>query len=705
MPPLKERLRIIDDDYLAGISNRGIVNRARKDLAGSGINVGLSDAGLEAAFADGAIVKIIDGPGNFQCSCPSRAICKHVIMALIQASMEVSESSGANEEPPAVSGGFDYLLAYNKDSLVKEFGKTSYNDVLFKLMSGGSCEIEEASILGIKIMEASSENPGLCVTRPIQNAHLPHVNSAFVSVRFLPNASTAESICTCKVKNCRHRLEAIMHYIRHKTGKLDFEPFKAGGDASIEIIAPVALFIEDIFSTGLVRLPSEYAEKCAQFAVLCHGAGFAVFERLFEACAREVELHEQKSVRFNKNALARNLTRIYQMCREIQNGGNEKAAALAGKFKRRYMELPKLRILGLGAYPWYAKSGFCGVTAVFYAPELRQCLTFTSSRPVSSEKEALANIERIWRSKSAWNLPLGFGAIAKGELSLTGAKISEDGRLSSSESTVASLVKPRTAIGSDETGAMNDTFIEGIFIDDFTAIKNLFSSDQDGPRMVYGVLKISGIGEGSFNRISQTYAIHLIDKFENRLALTVRFSKINETAILNLEHMARNGMVPEVLTVGISIPDEGFETRVFPIALWMNGEIKNIDEEKLFPDEDEDKTSYGNLRKPRNQGLTRVFAPVFDHIEQTRHLLFRIFESGLASARKVSDDLDGCGKMAEEMGMPGGAKLLGELDAALRALAAGQEGIGGAVLAYCNALSYYNIAVDMLALETMAAKQ
>ncbi|MCL1993738.1 MAG: SWIM zinc finger family protein [Spirochaetes bacterium] len=569
MQSLKEQISIIDEDYLAGISNRGILKRAQKDLAESRISVSLSDNALEANFADGTVTKINDALGNFQCTCPSRTICKHVIMALIQASRDSpAESPGepSSENPPeapAEASTFDYLLAYNQESLVKDFGKTSYNDVLFKLMAGATCEIEETSILGIKVMEGA------------------------FTVRFLPNTSIAESICSCKTKNCRHRLEAIMHYIKYKTGKLDMELVKADSDVSIDVIVPVINFIEDIFRTGLVRLPAEYSEKCAQFAVLCHGAGFALFERLFETCGKELALYEQKSALFNRNALVRNLSRIYQMCREIQQGGNEKAAALAGKFRRQYMELPTLRILGMGAYPWYAKSGFCGVTAVFHAPELGQNFTFTFTRPVTSEAEAVAGIKQIWQSQSAWKLPLGLGLAAKGELSLTGAKISEDGRLSSSEGTSAFLVKPQTAIELGE--------IDTVVFDDFTAVKNLFLSKDlhDGARtrqaglarQAYAVLKIAGLADDDFNRVTQTYTINLIDKFENRMALSVKYSKINETAILNLEHLAASGITPNAITVSIAIPDEGFLARVFPIALWLDGKLKNIDEEKLFPDE------------------------------------------------------------------------------------------------------------------------
>ena len=574
MPTLKEQIGIIDEEYLAGISNRGIVNRSQKDLAGSGININLDENTLEAAFADGTIVKITESLTNYKCSCPSRSICKHAIMALLKASGsmaadkedKVSEESASEEskespeestessEGPAESGGFDYLLSYTRESFVKEYGKSAYNDILFKIISGEPCEIEEGAILVIKIMKV-------------------------YTIRFLPGASVAESVCSCKNKSCRHRLEAILHYIKHITGKLDLELVQEESNVDIDIIPKVSGFIEEIFRIGLMRLPADFSEKCSRFAVLCHGAGFAVFERLFETCARELALYEQKNAGFNKNRLLRNLTRVYQICNEIRNKGNEKS--LAGTFRRQYMELPELNILGLGAYPWYAKSGFCGVTAVFYAPRFKQVLNFSSSRPVESEKEAVERIEQTWHSKSAWNLAISFSAVSRAEISLLSAKMSHDGRLSSSEQTVAVLGNAQAHIKSSET--------ESLVFDDFSKIKNLFSPDPDGFRTIYAVLKIAKLGEGDFCRVTQTYSSQLIDKFDNCLPLTIRYSKINETAIMNFEYMEQNAVIPDAVTVSIGISDEDLRVTLFPIAVWLNAAsasvapgVRNIGEKKMF---------------------------------------------------------------------------------------------------------------------------
>jgi len=553
---LREQLKVIDDAYLIGIANKGLVNRAHKEVTNGEITVTVTDSLLEAAFSDGTAVKVQETLTKFECSCPSRTICKHVLMAFIKAAQtsDTAESTteasiGAEIETGDEAGSdtnFDYLLVYTQDSLVKEYGKKVYNDILFKIKSGEPCLIEEGSILNVKMMEGS------------------------ISVRFLPASTINESICTCKTSKCPHRLEAILQYIRFKTGALPFEIITQDGVVSEEIIPHVMTFVEDVYRIGLFRLPPEYSEKCSQFATLCHGAGFAIFERLFEACGYELNLYEQKNAGFNINRLIKNLAEIYQVCNAIRTGKN--AVALAGKFKRQYMELPKIQVLGLGAYPWYAASGFCGVTAVFYCIQLKRMLTFSSSLPAESENEGLAAINKFWKIKSAWNLHISLDQLAKGEFSLTGAKVSDNGRLSSSESTTGNIDHAQTDCDS----------LHNIMLDDFTKLKDVFSTDIDNPQVVYAVLKPTGMDNGTFNRITQEYTIYITDRFENSLVLTIPYSKTNEITLLNFEYMEKQKLVPEAITVSISIAEDKYEASIFPIAFWKSGELKNIGKERIF---------------------------------------------------------------------------------------------------------------------------
>jgi len=553
MPSLREQLHILDDDYLAAIANKGLVNRARREAPQTQLSLVIEDDMIEARFSDGIQVKITGTLSQFECSCPSRTICRHVLLAMIKAAEESRTGSETEEERSAITeADFAYLLNFTPEQLIKAFGKSAYNNALFKIASGGTAEIEVSSILNVTLGD-----------------------SAFV-VRFLPGAELEQSVCGCKTKNCRHRLEAILYYTRHKNGTLEFELPESETTIDIEILPYVKTLVEEMFQVGLARLPAGYAETCGQFAVLCHGAGFAAFERLFQTAEKELELCHQKNAAFDKRRLIRSLTSIYSICCALEQGGDPR---LAGQFKQQYMELPRVGILGLGASAWYAKSGFCGITAVFYCPELKKTLTFAVSRPAENEAAAMKTIKQMRQAKHAWNLALGVGALAKGELSLTGAKVSTSGRLSSSENVTASLVKPD--IPYTHPG------LSPCVHEDFTKIKDQFLFDEESAAMIYAVLRVQTIENGTFDRVTQSYKAQMFDTAGNYLVLTIEYSKLNETAIRNLEHMAKNEITPEAMTVSLSLSEETHSTVIFPVAVWLeDGERVNIGEEQLFDSKD-----------------------------------------------------------------------------------------------------------------------
>ena len=94
--------REIDDDYLIGISNKGIVKRAYKDMdtiscklldiGQNEISEEITDEYLQKVFsAEDAIavkigeetVQVMMPLGESTCSCPSRSICRHVILGIL----------------------------------------------------------------------------------------------------------------------------------------------------------------------------------------------------------------------------------------------------------------------------------------------------------------------------------------------------------------------------------------------------------------------------------------------------------------------------------------------------------------------------------------------------------------------------------------------------------------------------------------------
>lgn len=93
--------REIDDDYLVGISNKGIVKRAYKDMETTSCKLLDKDQNEILEEAAGAFLQNLSGEevitvkvgeetvhirmplGESTCSCPSRSICRHVILGIL----------------------------------------------------------------------------------------------------------------------------------------------------------------------------------------------------------------------------------------------------------------------------------------------------------------------------------------------------------------------------------------------------------------------------------------------------------------------------------------------------------------------------------------------------------------------------------------------------------------------------------------------
>lgn len=109
----------IDDDYLTGISNKGIVKRAYKDLetipcmaAGQNIQEAAAKQFQDMAFAAQEVLELTVGEetvqirlplGESTCSCPSRSICRHVVQGILamKAAFAASEAVENKTAPTA----------------------------------------------------------------------------------------------------------------------------------------------------------------------------------------------------------------------------------------------------------------------------------------------------------------------------------------------------------------------------------------------------------------------------------------------------------------------------------------------------------------------------------------------------------------------------------------------------------------------------
>ena len=84
MSEWKQRLQGANEEYLTGLTNKGIVKRACKDLEQAALSLTEEESCLTVQVED-ATCTLVYPLGESKCSCPSRSICKHIVMAVLYA--------------------------------------------------------------------------------------------------------------------------------------------------------------------------------------------------------------------------------------------------------------------------------------------------------------------------------------------------------------------------------------------------------------------------------------------------------------------------------------------------------------------------------------------------------------------------------------------------------------------------------------------
>ena len=108
MESLKHLLVQADDGYLEGLSNRGTVKRAYKDLEQEQPEVVWDEETGEAQAAFGDTVCHIRAPlGESTCSCPSRSVCRHIVAAILY----LRQGLMAEEDPPSQASAVETSAA------------------------------------------------------------------------------------------------------------------------------------------------------------------------------------------------------------------------------------------------------------------------------------------------------------------------------------------------------------------------------------------------------------------------------------------------------------------------------------------------------------------------------------------------------------------------------------------------------------------
>ena len=536
MEQLQEVLCQADDDYLTGLSNKGILKRAYKDLEEE--TPTLSWNGETAQITLKSETCVIKNPlGESSCSCPSSGICRHVVTAILWLKKEIKqdhqEEIQAEDSAKEMQTVQEEFLSVPVDKLMRACGSRRLQRFLAHMKSGEPPDATETSIV--------------TVTIPWEN----------VTVRLL--SPLEYSTCTCHSKElCEHKAQALLFY-QLKHGKMNLKDLEGletpensiDMESAKEAANKIREHILIQFETGLSRQSPEVEESLERLAIISHRAGLADFERRLREAAADYRQYFERSASFRSRDLLNKLLALYELAGQILTARTQaELSPLVGSFRSDYEPVGRLHLMGMGARSFQSKTGYEGEIYYFLETEQKKWFIWTDLRPTFYEGMRKRPSASADTSAAPWGLNCNREQMTELEFELKDAKAASGGRLSSGQETRGEPLGPRN---------LNIPGVREMIYEDYRRLlEDYFEPHQNREKLA--LIQAYDWDEPSFDFISQRFSWRLHDSRGQTIFISLRYTKSDKLVITMLERLQQRLKRQEeknLLFLGTVYLDEG----------------------------------------------------------------------------------------------------------------------------------------------------
>lgn len=560
MGEIYQMLSQVDDDYLIGLSNKGIVKRAYKDLENAAVSIENKDETI-AVLVDDVTCRLTLPIGESTCTCPSRSMCKHIVMAVIFAKEkfagETPDQLEADEKPQPEKKPADFtkLLEYPLSNIKKQLGISKLKTIYEHIIMENKVSIEESSIVTVSLAD---EKMTVKLLVPIEY-----------------------STCSCHKKElCVHKGEAIVRYqlSKERISIDDIAEIIANQDeqgfdheAASLLAGKIMDMLGEIISTGLARISPAHMESCDRLAIMCHNLRLAEPEKKFRGLSEQLKLYFNRHASFRVEKLLRDITYLYGDMERISKMDGKALSDIAGRLRTEYTASKPLNLIGMGYRYFKSESGYEGITVYFIEENTGRFYTYTSARPMYYEKKRTTKMTE--KEMAPWGLSFNLEQLAQSRIQLSKCKVNDEGRLSSSQETAAEYLGVRTF---DAEGIRKNSFYDFAHM-----FQKKFSPDWEKymeERLV--LVYPEAIEDAFFDNIRQQFFMLLKDGNGKYLKVRIAYSAEESYNIKYLERIYKHisdGKSKPACFLGTVYINDG-ELMLYPIEYYEDITKEKTDE-------------------------------------------------------------------------------------------------------------------------------
>lgn len=513
---LKELQPSITEDLLISMSNKGTVNRGKKDLEK------LREE-LKIRVDENQKVKIQVGPeaevtlagqiSACSCSCPSASVCRHMITALLfaaeyQAVSGDEPEAAAEKKAPCTSEDFSELNALTAEDLKKLIGKKDYNSFILSLRKKNEAVFDYGDLLKTEL-----ESQGVTV--------------------YFPSANSVEgALCSCKARGfCRHKGYALTAYLMTERGinlPLEEEAFELTGRER-EFLEQIKTWLAGCMDKGMASLTDEVVKEAERNYIRAYGL------KLFRMADELKWLSSDFSAYFSKHVSFSNTRAMHLVCKLYNRADAllcglppEQKMMLVGKRKEDSFQMNGLKLWGMGAAARMTKRKDLLLSAYFYSPDLREFVILSTMRPTEGQR-VRDMMDYLYQTGLFWEEEFSLNQLCGKKVELKNG-ILTDGRLSGTKNSSAKIM-----------GTVSPDELEQAALMDFDKLRKeleqcryqYFSSWSEA-RRIY-LVKIEETQEAEFDTVRQKCRLPVMDRMGEIVTMEIPYSEATITAIGRLE--------------------------------------------------------------------------------------------------------------------------------------------------------------------------
>ncbi|KLI52647.1 SWIM zinc finger family protein [Brachyspira hyodysenteriae] len=527
----------INENFLLTLTNKGIYNRSVKDIdniinnSPEKIHIEEAEDKIKVTIDTGEKIEVIlndEDLKSSKCSCPSKDICKHIIMSLLyiehldtenkenESNTDTAENN-TEIEIKEENNTFDEVKNISYDEIKKLSTKKNFEYALDRLDDNIEADIEEKAMLEINIPE---EN---------------------VIIYFPKKDSIKKAVCSCKDSSlCAHKIIAILKY---KQMYNSLEEIKEDDKEIDENILKFSKeFIENIFEKGLYSCSEKDFDIAEQLSVKLQVKEMPELAKMFRSISESIDSMINKHASFNKLFTFAILSRLYNTIKVIekakQDNDNKTVKLLTGEIRSKYINKKSAELVGLGSYPWISSTGYLGASAYLYNLNTKKLSFFSYVIPTfyDNSKISYDDVRSNYRKKIHFENNISIEEISKYKLKFINYKVNNEERISSSKFTSVILNDRMDYKLLEEI--KNSKNNEELFAENYDDIKNIdfkydYFNKNDRSKII--IAKFQIIENQEFNKIEQILYFDIVNHYEEddeeRLTLNVKYTSIHSNGI------------------------------------------------------------------------------------------------------------------------------------------------------------------------------